>query len=500
MSGRGPDPRVALGPALAPGMAIPVLEALDRLRPVVRVGADASDPVALAAAGLYSMLVRVHAHTGLEGDATLGPNPWAVDRLSELPTRLAACRPSAAADPAHEMIIGVGPGSLGASLWVGGDDWTARVGRVPQSVGGRSGFGLQAAAIYAAAEALKAALGVQMTHVPIGDQLIWNLWDYRLRPAPATAPIRGRLDQVVFFGSGSVGSSAVGLLSTQQDLTGCASVVDPDTFDPQRNPYRCPASTGTETGAKADWTASLLRTAGWDATGYQVQADAWVRAQANPGVRGIVVSSVDTVPGRLQVADALAATTLSVGVSGMALHIQREHCFDDWACPYCEFVTADTPLTQAQVHNQMTGLSVERILQLYLGNQSLTPADLAQVVSAGKLHPERVPELIGRRLDDLIQRIYAQAVITGTGDSTPGGAIAVSTPFVSWMGGLLVVAELAKAAMGHSLVDRRVDLDLSGLPPGAVIRRVRDRSGQCICHSPHRRRWTTRLYGGDRTP
>src|ERR1700691_517621 len=75
----------------------------------------------------------------------------------------------------------------------------------------------------------------------------------------------GRLGELVFFGSGSVGSSAIGLLSTQTDLVGRAVVVDPDNFDSQRNPYRYPASTGTETGPKAPWTAGLLSGSGWTA-------------------------------------------------------------------------------------------------------------------------------------------------------------------------------------------------------------------------------------------
>jgi hypothetical protein len=441
--------------------------------------------------------MRVHAHTSLEGDASLGPNPWGVARLYELPDRLATSQPTAASGPVQDLIIGVGPGAAGADLWIGGADWTARVGRVPQPAGGSSSLGLQAAAVFAAAEALKESLKAQMIHVPLGDELVWNLWDYRNQPAPETGAAQCFLDHVVFFGSGSVGSSAIGLLATQQNVTGRASVVDPDTFDPERNPYRYPAATGAETGAKAGWTAGLLRAAGWDATAYRTEVAAWVRSQEGPGVGGAVVSSVDTVSGRLQVADALATTTLSVGVSGMALHIQREHCFDDWACPYCEFVSAATPLSQAQVHSQMTGLTVERILQLYLGDELLSAEDVARAVGAGKLHPDRVPELIDRRLDDLIQRIYAQAVVGGQAD--PGVVTAVSTPFVSWMGGLLIVAELVKSAMGATLVDRRVDLELSGLPLGAVSRRSRDQSGHCTCHSPHRQRWATRLYGGDRT-
>lgn len=494
MHSPGPDPRVALGSVLAPGAANPVLEALDRLRPIVRIEANVTEPVALAAASLYSLLIRVHAHTIIEGDAVLGPNPWGAIRLSELPMRLASSRPSPAANSTNDMVIGVGPGAHGAYLWIGGDDWTARVGRSPQPAGGQFGLGLQASAIFAAAEALKMALGPQLAHVSIGDELVWNLWDYQNRPAPEILSAKRLLDQVVFFGSGSVGSSAIGLLVTQAKLANSVVIVDPDTFDSQRNPFRYPASMGSETGTKAKWTAGLLQSVGWDAIGYPVEVATWVRAQESPGVSGIVVASVDTVTGRLQVADALASVILSVGVSGMALHIQREHCFDEWACPYCEFVSAATPLSQAQVYNQMTGIPVDRLLQLCLGENLLTEEDLTKAVGIGKLHLDRVPELIGRRLDDLIQRVYAQAMVSGIGNTDLNAVIAVSTPFVSWMGGLLIVAELTKATMGATLVDRRVDLEMSGLPLGAVSRRSHDQSGNCICNSPYRRRWATRLH------
>lgn len=500
MSGTGVDPRVALGPVLAPGTGVPVLEALDHLRPVVRAPANASEPAALAAATLYSLLMRVHAHTCLEGDAAMGPNPWGIARLSELPAALTASRPGAAADATRDLVIAVGPAKRDAHLWIGGDNWTARVGRGPQPVSGQSALGLQASAIFAAAEALKVALGSRMMHVPVGDELVWNVWDYRNRPAPDVGAASGRLDGVVFFGSGSVGSSAAGLLMAQKGVTGNASVVDPDPFDPGRNPFRYPSSTGQEAGPKAEWAAGLLEAAGWAAQAYPAEVANWVQSQERPGIVGLVVSSVDTVSGRLQVADAIAATTLSVGVLGTALHIQREHCFDDLACPYCDFVKAATPLSQAHVHAQMTGLSLHRILQLNLDDDTLSAEDVAEAVNAGKLHPDRAPGIVGHRLADLVQGIYAQAVVADVGQPDPATVMAVSTPFVSWMGGLLIVAELAKAAMGAPLVNRRADLELSGLPIGAVSRRLRDTTGYCTCHSPYRRRWAARLYGSDRAP
>ena len=49
------------------------------------------------------------------------------------------------------------------------------------------------------------------------------------------------------------------------DVTGEMIVVDPEGFDAVRNPFRYPALTGDETGAKATWTARLLQDAGWQA-------------------------------------------------------------------------------------------------------------------------------------------------------------------------------------------------------------------------------------------
>jgi hypothetical protein len=76
--------------------------------------------------------------------------------------------------------------------------------------------------------------------------------------------------------------------------------------------------------------------------------------------------------------------------------------------------------------------------------------------------------------------------------------VLVSAPCVSWMAGVLATSEVAKAAAGLPLVDRRVDLDLSGLPLGAVRRLPRDRSGRCLCAPPFRQRAAHRLYGDQR--
>ena len=117
-------------------------------------------------------------------------------------------------------------------------------------------------------------------------------------------------------------------------------------------------------------------------------------------------------------------------------------------------------------------------------------ADLEQAVAAGRVTPERIAELAGRRIDDLVRRAYAEATVALPGPVTAS----VSAPFVSWMCGVLVITELVREACGAPLVDRRVDLDMSGVPLGVVRRRPRDSTGHCTCASPWRKRWAGRLY------
>ena len=329
------DLRISLAQRLLPEAGGAVLDALDSVRPVIKVDPAVGDLAAVACGALYSMLVRLYPHTVLDGEALLGTNPWGASCLSDLPVRLARSVPSPTRDPAYDLGIAVGTGISTADLWMGGDDWTARLGRSPQSVAGRSlGLGLQAAAALAAAEVMKLVLGpLGMIKTLSGRELVWNLANYQLREAPTFVVPALRPVAALWLGAGSVGSSAAGVAGCVADLRGTADVVDPDDFDPARNPHRYPAALGTEQAPKADWVADLLKQAGWSVRPFVGRVGDWVRCQPEPGFPGVGVSSVDRVDSRLQVADVMAATTLSVGVDGLALHLQREQLGDDWCLP-----------------------------------------------------------------------------------------------------------------------------------------------------------------------
>ncbi|HUY48407.1 MAG TPA: hypothetical protein VMV92_22210 [Streptosporangiaceae bacterium] len=515
------DPRLRLLGTAEAGEAGRFLAALDAVRPIVTISPGLPPTAAGAALTLVALLCRVFPHVQVDGTRPTGPNPWGITDAADAVSRFRGACPVPTASPSRDVrvVLGAwaGPPARCPVLGVGGGDWTARLAWEPQpvdhpSIGLRHGLGIHAAACQATSELLKtvlAPLGMRALPLPgadgtsCGESLVWNLIDYRRTPAPlaeGTTGAVGRL-RVVLAGAGSVGTSVAGMLAFFPELDGRASVVDPEDFDPVRNPFRYPALTGGETGPKATWTARLLRNAGWRAEPSISDIGSWNAGQPTPGIDGIVVSSVDDLAGRFDVADVLAREVISAGVSGLALHVQRECLGDGWACPYCEYVPAEPTLTQAHVIASLVGLTIERIIALQLPSAVLTAADLASCVASGKISPGAADRLAGHRLADLVAGAYAEAAIGSPGGhAAPGatGTVAVAAPQVSWLTGVIAAAELIKTASGLPVLERRVDIDLSGLPTGFTRRVKADTSGRCACASRVRRRWMVDLYGGRR--
>jgi hypothetical protein len=127
---------------------------------------------------------------------------------------------------------------------------------------------------------------------------------------------------------------------------------------------------------------------------------------------------------------------------------------------------------------------VDRVRALVAG-AVLSEQDISALERMGRL-PEGAPldELIGGRLQDLARdRLYAQAAVS-VGDVN----LAVSAPFVSALAGSVLAAELMKMNSEASphVLERRIDIDMSGYPMGLQSRTQRDKSGRCLCWDPFR--------------
>ncbi len=503
------DPRVRLTGLTDEQAAAPVLAALDDTAVDIVMGTDVHPPARLAAAATAAIAARLFGEVAVHGDDTLPPNWWNAATVTELVARLSSARSTVpAGPPARRLVLSFGaalPADVSPTVGVGGGDYLALVGSAAQPVQvGTHALGVHAAGCLAVGQLLAAALassGAAPAPEPLPTSYALDLLTHRLADntrAGATGDTASpptSLLRVVFAGAGSVASSAVALLSmacgdVEQALL-YVEVVDDDDVDPARNVWRYPALTGGETGSKAEHLGARLRSLGLRAVGHHETVAQWATRQPGPGLDGLLVSSVDTLSGRLQVADVLARQTLSLGVAGTALHAQREGLGDGFACPYCDYVSAAPVLTQADVYAAATGLDLNRVLQLLQPGARLTDADVARAVAAGKVSPSREVALLGRSLNDLVRQAYAEVQIA----AASGDVIAVASPHVSWFAGVLAAVEVVKQVRGLPLLDRRVDADVAGLPPGLVRRMQADRTGRCVCRSGVRRRWHRELYG-----
>jgi hypothetical protein len=492
------DPRVRLSPLAGVGDTAPVLAALDRVHVVVRLPTAPHPATLIASAALVAITGRIFGQVRVVGPQELPANWWGARTFDDL------------AGPMNRTVEGVDPiersvaigDALAAdqhTLHMGGGDFTARIGTTPQQVDKLThGLGLHVAGCLVAGrlltEALAGVTGSLTMDLPPSYTL--DLLSHHVTTSTTAPPDSGRPDElltVVIAGCGSVGSSTAALLGTAVQLSGrtppTITLVDPDSIDPERNRWRYPAL-GSETGLKTEWLVERLQNLGVTATGVAGSVGEWNSSLPHPGLDGILVSSVDSLEGRLEVADVIARETLSVGVAGTALHVQRER-LDEYACPFCDYVSADPPTTQATVYAELTGLDEHRVLRLLQPGALLDHPDLDRAVNAGRIAADRAPALVGRPLQDLVRQAYAEVQIP----TARGAVLSVAAPHVSWFSGALAAVEIMKQMVHLPLLDRRVDADLGGLPPGLVRRSRSDTTGRCVCRSGVRRDWYDSMYG-----
>ena len=518
------DPRLRLlgGPAHGDGAgatpsdgatpAEAVLRRLDETEVVVAVEVNADRAARVAVAAFVAMIARLVPRVTVESVGDLPVNWWQATSWDDLLERLHAVRPTTEVPATRQVVVGFGIQAPDCDLYVGGGDWNVLLGDAPVTLetGSDRALGVHAAASLAVSQVLIRVLGdLGFPGVALSGPVVTNFVDHGLHTVdvqglPGSGTDKRHVLRAAFLGVGSVGTSALALLAAacspvlNPTTKLCASLditaVDKDVFDPGRNPYRYPALLGGESDAKATGMVTRLQDLGLSAEAVAKDVATWNTSKADPGWHGVLVSSVDTIPGRLDVADVLGDRTLSAGVSGTELHVQWERFADGYACPFCDFVRADPPLTQAGVYAQVTGIAVPRVLALLQDRAVLDAADVDVAIAAGRVPAHRRDALVGAPFSDLVRQAYAEAEVRPQGSEAGTDVIAVASPQVSWFAGTLIAAELVKDMLGYPTVRRRVDLDVGGLPAGVVRSVPADDTGTCVCQSGVRRRWYRTLY------
>lgn len=492
------DPRLDLAP-LAPGAnGDIVLGMLDSIEVVIEAPEartrTRADQVALY--NLVNQTSRLFAHVRLAVPGTafcdLGPfgNGSLADVLGALHNDLSI--PSAQQPLATlHLAWGQSPTSAGFAGDAAGLTYAVGPSHIPlHAATAAPPLGAIASTSFMAAQALGHALK------PLGFPchrtagFVSNLLNYQGNPAPAVE-VPPELGEIALLGCGSVGTSAIYCALLAGISGGPTDLVDGDAFK-NRNTFRYPILRIPLSEPKAPWLAELATPRGIDAKAHEGSVHDYLESFDDPPAIALAAVSVDTVNGRRDATDLLARTTLNVGVLGLKLHIAR-HAFGETGCAYCQYVDVEPALSASAALAEQTGLPIERVVELEISADTLTDADIAAIAAHGRLVND--PPEVGDRLADLRRRVYAQAAIT-----TDAGDVLVAAPFVSTLAGELLLVEALKEAHialhGYRL-DGRYDVDMSGEPTGFTTATSRDRSGRCLCYSPHRQLAYQELHGSE---
>ncbi|HEY2053158.1 MAG TPA: hypothetical protein VGH14_04390 [Solirubrobacterales bacterium] len=494
------DARLELADLGAQGGGDAVLERLDGVRVVIEAPADRcrdrADQVALYT--MVNLAARLFPHLelrlGTSAPACLGPlmgGELGAD-LADLAHDLALA-PSR--EPAEEFHLAFGVAPTGNGLAGDAAGWSYSVGPDLISLEPAPGppFGAIACATFLVAQLFATRMAPLGLPVAVTEGFTANLLDLQNRAAPAVPDlVPPRLGPMVIPGCGSVGSSLLLAAILAGVGGGPLDLIDPDRFS-VRNVLRYPVLRHEVEAMKVEWLAELAEATGLEARPHRGDIQAWLATLPEPPVIDLAAVSVDTIEGRRDATDLLARRTLNLGVGGLSLHMSSHGFADDGPCAYCQYVDVAPTLSGSARLAEMVGLSVERVVELNLGDGLISAADAAAMAATGRFG-ERPPRE-GERLADLRRRIYAQAAIpAGERDQQ----VLVSAPFVSQLGGLLLAAEALKISTPE-LADYRLagryDVDLTGPPPGFTRMTGPDESGRCLCHSAFRRRAFANLHG-----
>lgn len=467
------------------------LDALARPSITIRLEPRPSTSDLLAAVGLYAQCVRLFPNTKLDADGEMPNNPWRATSVSDA-IDLQPHVPSRSHPQPDPITISIGAAAGKADLYIGGDDWTAHLSTAPitRRAATHGGLGLHAATALATSEIYKNVLNhLGLTSNPLTNDFVWNLIDYKLRPAPTTPTQPPQHQRLLLIGAGSLGSSAAAALSfTPTPAT--TEVVDSDHFDPHRNSYRYPAATIHTDGLKSKWVAQLLNMSpAINAAPCADRIEDWTRCQPKPGFNGTTVITVDRVDARRHASDIWPRASIAAGVHGLATELLRSHIYDHHlACPYCLHIDVTDPADQVDLYTRTTGIGPDRIQQLLSGDH-LTTEDLEQANIPNSSHLE------GRRLEDLIRAAYAEATIPASDQNA--SQLQISAPHVSWLTGITIAAEIIKASLSLPILDRRLRIDLRGPPLGVTDRPSADSTGRCICRDFLKRQKAQSWYEHD---
>ena len=409
-------------------LAITLTEILARVFPCIRATGDLAQA---AAAGLPP------------GPPSLG------ERLER--ARQRGHRPLLAPPTSSALVtVCVGHGGVG-DLYVDGAGWQSYVGRIPSRLNAADDtlpVGPLCAAARAAAHVFRRVLGDLLPETPgPAASCYWSALDYAASSEPLARPetVTATSVRAILAGLGSVGGAAVYLLRHMADLSGQLYLVDPQLLE-QRNYVRALLADFDSAAAqlrKTDVAKTALDHHGaLKASAHFESFAEYVAARSPEAALPLVACSVDTIPDRRSIQDAMpleiinaACSTSNVVVSG--------HRTGEGPCPYCIYIeqVLDKDNILVRLIERRTGLTAKEV-NAALARGALLPQNvLARIARYNDLPADAFDAYLDRPLIEL----YRAELVYGESPVADGSA-AVAAPFITALAGFLLAAEVLKAS------------------------------------------------------
>ncbi len=233
------------------------------------------------------------------------------------------------------------------------------------------------------------------------------------------------------------------------------------------------------------------------AQGFVTTAEGYVASLSEDYRIPLALSAVDTVLARWQIQDTLPKQIVNAGITGTMAEVSV-HGFGDGPCLACVGLQTAIESWDAKPSADGTDIPPDRVYELIRGNETLTVEDLDRLKAAGQMPADLIAWLgayLEQALLSLWNRVaYSQAAVQ-VGSAAP---VQVTTTFISAFAGVLMLADLIKAAaptLHDYIVANSYRQDLLGVLAQALLAYERDPQGWCLCHSSFRLAVYREKYG-----
>lgn len=397
--------------------------------------------------------------------------------------------------------LAIGDASSPAVVHIAAHGWRVVLRHEPiaiSSQGDGNPVGAIVAACMGVAEVFKAVVlrsdsGIQLQ---LAGDLDFSTFDYRVGPSGASPSLPEQLDidEVVQFGTGSVGSAVLYALKFIKRLRGTMLLVDDDSPPSKRNAGRYIDLVSEDLSGtwpnKVGWAATKVRDAlpNIQVTPFRGTVREFTDARGDSPVR-LAISAVDSVTSRRDIVDALPLRVINAGTGKTTVTISRHGFNDGMACLMCSHIgQTAADLGPISYYAQLTGLPEGRVFALLNQRQALVREDLNHMVRAGKLTAAATEQYEGGLFENLIKdgALYAAAQLNSQGQSQT-----VTLAFVSAFAGAMLAGEVLKETISTLRPNGQENWyrqDMLFVPNDITTAQQQDQTGKCLCHHYFRQR------------